>query len=171
MIREATPDDALSVATVHVRAWREAYAGLLPAWYLEGLRVERRATGWERLLENGCDTVLLHHTGPQLAGFACIGACRDGDASEDRGEVSAFYYLREHRGRGLAPRLLEAARARPREDGYRVVTLRVLRGNGRAIAFYRKAGFGFDGAEKTDVRRGFALHEVRLRAPAGGAAG
>ena len=37
---KATPEDALEVAGVHVRAWQSAYRGLLPDEHLDGLRVD-----------------------------------------------------------------------------------------------------------------------------------
>ncbi len=43
------------------------------------------------------------------------------------------------------------------------ITLWVLSQNQRAIAFYRKIGYEFDGAEKSLQLAGVSLREVRLR--------
>jgi len=47
-VRHATVDDAPALGRVHVRAWQAAYRGQMPDDYLEGLRAEERAAGWER---------------------------------------------------------------------------------------------------------------------------
>lgn len=41
-LRKATPADALAIATINVRAWQDAYRGLLPDSYLDGLSVPDR---------------------------------------------------------------------------------------------------------------------------------
>ncbi len=46
LIRTARPDDARSVAEVHVASWRHAYRGLLPDDYLERLSVDDREAMW-----------------------------------------------------------------------------------------------------------------------------
>ena len=49
-IRRARPEDAGAIAAVHVAAWREAYAGLVPAEALAALSVEARTAFWRRIL-------------------------------------------------------------------------------------------------------------------------
>jgi RimJ/RimL family protein N-acetyltransferase len=46
--------------------------------------------------------------------------------------------------------------------GYSRISLWVLFENTRAIAFYRKHGFVFDGRERTAAVRGATLREVRM---------
>ena len=47
-------------------------------------------------------------------------------------------------------------------SGYSTITLWVLDSNARAIAFYRKYGFDFDGEEKSEQRPGFTMRELRM---------
>ena len=48
MIRSAQPSDAAGIARVHVRSWQQAYAGLMPAEYLDALEktLTQREAGW-----------------------------------------------------------------------------------------------------------------------------
>ncbi|WP_156759003.1 hypothetical protein [Microbacterium karelineae] len=46
----AVPDDAATIADVHVRTWRHAYRGLMPQEFLDGIDVAARAERWERIL-------------------------------------------------------------------------------------------------------------------------
>lgn len=59
----------------------------------------------------------------------------------DRWVVEWVATAPEHRGRGLAPRLLEAILERGRACGYRLGQLAVLIGNTRAQRIYEAAGF------------------------------
>jgi ribosomal protein S18 acetylase RimI-like enzyme len=47
LLRPAQPPDALAIARVHVRAWQQGYAGILPASYLNQLRPEDRAAKYD----------------------------------------------------------------------------------------------------------------------------
>jgi ribosomal protein S18 acetylase RimI-like enzyme len=47
LLRPAQPSDALAIARVHVRAWQQGYAGILPASYLNQLRPEDRAAKYD----------------------------------------------------------------------------------------------------------------------------
>ena len=49
-VRPATVADAPAMGRLHVRAWQAAYRGEMPDDYLDGLRAEDRAAGWERAL-------------------------------------------------------------------------------------------------------------------------
>lgn len=164
MIRAATINDCALLAEVHIGSWRQAYGKLIPQSYLDSLDVVSRAQRWREILAEGESEVLLHFAGEQLAGFASIGPSRDDDATETWGELAAFYYLRPYWGAGLSEQLLSSACTRLKERGFSPTMLWVLRENHRAISFYKKYGFEFDGAEKADQREGFTLNELRMRA-------
>ncbi len=164
MIRVATPGDCEALAAVHVKSWQQAYVGLVPQWYLDGLSVRDRAENWRQALQEGSTTVLLDFENDELAGFAGIGPSSDTDALPTCGEVGALYYLQEYWGQGYSAQLLAAAVDELRNMGFSLATLWVLHDNDRAISFYRKCGFEIDGVEKTDTSEGFSLHEVRMRA-------
>jgi hypothetical protein len=46
LVRPAVLQDAPAIAAVHVATWRDAYAGLLPDDFLDGLDVDQRAERW-----------------------------------------------------------------------------------------------------------------------------
>jgi GNAT superfamily N-acetyltransferase len=49
-VRLATAADAPAMGRLVVRAWQAAYRGHMPDDYLDGLRAQDRAAGWERVL-------------------------------------------------------------------------------------------------------------------------
>ncbi len=72
-VREAAPDDCDAIGGVHVAAWRETYARLLPDRMLAELSTQRRAAMWRRGLGDP-DRLLLvaEDGGGVVVGF---GAC------------------------------------------------------------------------------------------------
>jgi ribosomal protein S18 acetylase RimI-like enzyme len=133
-------DDADEVARVHVRVWQEAYAGLMPDAYLEGLDPEAFATSWrERLLAPGPGVhSWLARDDEGVVGITTSGPSRDADAPTGL-QLYAINVLARGHGSGVADALLVSA------VGDRPAYLWVAEGNGRARAFYRKHGFTDDG--------------------------
>lgn len=80
----------------------------------------------------------------KVVGFASYGDFRD--SVTIAGEIFALYVLKDYYGKGVGQHLIQAAFAAL--DGYQEIILWVLEDNKRAIAFYEKMGFVFDGQEK-----------------------
>ena len=54
-VRIATLDDADALARMHVESWRWGYRGVMPAAFLDALRVEDRAARWRTILASASD--------------------------------------------------------------------------------------------------------------------
>lgn len=61
-------------------------------------------------------------------------------------EIVAMWVAGHARGRGIADALVEAAVTEAADGGATEVRLHVMLDNPRAVAFYERAGFAFDGA-------------------------
>ena len=164
VIRRAASDDPDRLAWIHVKTWQQAYAGLLPQPYLDGLTDElpERAERWREWVSAAPPWVAEVPPG-DLVGFASCGQSNDDDAPSTTGEVFAIYVLAEHWGRGVGRRLMNAALDSLRQTGFNEATLWVLDGNERARRFYEAGGWSLDGATKQDERDGFVLSEIRYR--------
>src|SRR6185437_3716035 len=163
LLRPAGPNDAMAVARVHVRSWQAGYRGLLPDGYLDGLRPEERAARYNFASENVHDPVTIVAVGDgMICGFATTSPARDPDVPED-GELCALYVDPEWWGRGVGRALIEAARLRLWETGFRNAVLWLLAGNARADRFYRMDGWMPDGLSRNDTVWGAAVDEVRYR--------
>ena len=81
----------------------------------------------------------------EVVGFAVYGPSRDEDLV-DAGEVVAIYVLSEYYGQKIGYRLMNEAVSRLGE--YPTIFVWVLEKNERAIRFYHKYGFEFDGCKK-----------------------
>lgn len=139
---------------VHYKSWHETYAGLVDAAYLEGITLEK-CTGIARRWP---DNIIVAKDGERVVGFAGCGACRD-EALPECGEVFALYVLKEYHGRKVGYALMNAALERL--EDYQEIAVWVLKGNDRAIRFYERYGFRFDGA-KAELALGGPNTELRM---------
>jgi ribosomal protein S18 acetylase RimI-like enzyme len=171
VLREARRGDELAVADVHIRAWQEAYRGLIPAEFLDALDPRERAARYtfEAADQAAPTTVLAVEAGGEgaserIAGFVTFGPSRDEDV-QGFGEVYALY-VHPDRYRGGVGRLLMAeARRRLREAGFTAAILWVLQGNTRAATFYEREGWLPDGTTRVEQPYGIRSTVDRFRRP------
>jgi ribosomal protein S18 acetylase RimI-like enzyme len=161
-VRPATVADAPAMGRLHVRAWQAAYRGHMPDDYLDGLRAEDRAAGWERVLGRGRErgVVLVAEQAGQVTGFANLGPAEDPPGA---GELYAINVDPAAWGTGAGRALLLAAQAELARLGFDETVLWVLPANARARRFYEAAGWAPDGAERVDEVLGVTVPEVRYR--------
>lgn len=156
---------------MHVAAWRDAYAGLLPGNLLNGLDVDERAERWRGRLAAlpGGLFVFVFELEGQVRGFVSGGPSRDGDSD---GEVYAIYVDPGSQGRGAGRQLLAAAVDCLSGAGFTEARLWVLAGNHSARGFYASQGWWPDGTEQPWTYHGVGegIAEARyvrnLRSPA-----
>jgi GNAT superfamily N-acetyltransferase len=133
-----------AVARVRVASWRAGYAGLVPDSELAAIGEPERLDAWvERTAASTEVSTLVALLDGEVIGFAAYGAERSdlAPAVAGRGEVYALYVHPDHWGVGAGHALMTAARAALRSRGDDAVSIWVLEGNARGIAFYRRQGF------------------------------
>ncbi|MER5207274.1 GNAT family N-acetyltransferase [Streptomyces sp. NPDC002825] len=165
-IREAVPEDAAGLATVHVQSWRAAYRDLLPGPYLDALDVEERAATWRtRLTATDRPTVLVATADDgRIVGFSCFRAWPYAEfAPGSTAELAALYALREVWGTGVGRALLAASTEALTAAGFRAAALWVFAGNTRARRFYEAGGWRPDGTAVREETGGRVLEELRYR--------
>ena len=139
---------------VHYKSWHETYTGLVDAGYMAGVTLEK-CTQTARCYR---DSTLIAKDGARVVGFASYGAYRDATLPEC-GEIAAIYVLREYQGKGVGYGLMRAALARL--SCYASAAVWVLKGNERAIRFYERYGFRFDGTQ-AQLMLGTPAVELRM---------
>lgn len=128
-------------AFVSYKGWQEAYGKILDQSFLDTLTYERNlknAAAWK-------DMTIIAKDDENVIGFAVCGPCRDEDHRE-AGEVYALYILKAYYDQKVGYRLMQAALNQL--AAYPEVIIWVLKENKRAIRFYQRCGFRFDGMEK-----------------------
>lgn len=154
-IKSAETDEELcGRGYVHCTAWQEAYRGIVCDRYLDTMTVEATTTRARNFPEN----TLVAKDKEKVVGFAVYGSSRDEDLP-NAGEIEAIYVLSEYYGRKVGYRLMNEAISRLKE--YDTIFLWVFEKNKRAIDFYHKLGFEFDGSKK-EWRLGTPVTIVRM---------
>lgn len=146
-IRRAVIDDAESLANIIVESWRTAYSSIIPENEItKFLDKQRRQQQFERFIQDE-ETILIGI----YEGIPCglVFANKDNDEQlEECGSIYSIYLLEEYWGKGLAANLMDKVISILKDEGCRRVLLWVYEENTRAIGFYEKYGFAFDGTKK-----------------------
>lgn len=154
-IRATAAEDAEALARLQIDVWEDAYADLMPATVFDERRatIDERIDRWHRILAEAPSRTTVAESSAGLIGFVSVGPARAEGVDVDE-ELWALYVRASWWGKRLGHALLVAALAE------RPAYLWVLRGNARAIAFYREHGFVDDGVTRTD-EHGTELRMVR----------
>ena len=148
-----TPEDIEGKSLVHWQTWREAYDDILPTEFQETMTLERCRFFSQKYPEN----TLIAMDGVKVVGFISYGNFRD--ETIQAGEIIALYVLKDYYGKGIAQKLMKEALTTLEQ--FSEIFLWVLKENKRAIAFYQKMGFTFDGQEKI-LELGKPITEIRM---------
>ena len=141
-IRAARPDDTGTIARIHVEAWRDAYAALLPAEYLARLDSKIEAARWSRA--SRVESTLVADADDEVIGYAIIGPARGRRGlhgrAEASGEVYALYVETDWREQGVGRALIGAAFDAFRRRGLTEAVIWCLEGNFAGRGFYERCG-------------------------------
>lgn len=157
-IRRATPDDAADVARVHVQSWQEAYKGLMPQSFLDGMDVGGRTTRWRTHMETpGTFPMNVAEVDGKIIGIAAAGKSREVEFGHEA-TIYLIYILEEAKGLGIGRRLMRALKQDLEDEGFTRAMLWVLDTN-PSRKFYEHLG-GKEMGEKQVELGGETLTEV-----------
>jgi GNAT superfamily N-acetyltransferase len=166
IVRPAVPADAPAMAALHVRAWRAAYAGVMPDEFLAGLAIEEREAMWRRSLTApdlapAERVILVAEVAGAVLGFTAAGHAR-GDDELGLGELYAINVDPPAWGGDAGGALLVGASAWL-DARFAASILWVVDANARARRFYENAGWAPDGATRIEAYDGARVSNLRYR--------
>lgn len=135
-----TDSEIKGKAFVHFQSWREAYLGIVEQAFLDNRSIDNCL----ELAMNTKDNTIIAKDGERVIGFVQYGKYNYDDL-EDAGEIIALYVLADYYGKGIGYRLMQEAMQYLSD--YPQIALFVIKDNQRAIDFYTRYGFRFDGQE------------------------
>jgi ribosomal protein S18 acetylase RimI-like enzyme len=171
-VRNTRAEDVAETVRLRAASWRAAYAGIVPAAYLDGIdtgpeMIERNVrylgespAGWHQLVaEREGRVVAFVMCGPERpTPEGARGGVR-------RGEVYSLYAHPDAWSIGAGMLLLAAARQRLAADGFTQCVVGVLEDNARGRAFYERQGLRPTGESTEIVIGGKALPELLYGGP------
>ncbi len=162
-LRRAVPDDAPTMATVHIAAWRTAYRGLVPNTFLDALDHKQRSEQFRRFIAGRkADTWIVECDGESI-GHLTIGPARDDDLdARITGEIWGIYLLPASWRHGIGTHVCRKAEALLYQRGFESIVLWVFDGNRRARQFYETLQYAPDGATRS-IDVGAELPTIRYR--------
>lgn len=158
LIRAAALGDASAMAKVFIRAWQQAYPGIVPDEVLAALDYDRTVRWLAELISRRTEgeTDVAEQAG-HLIGFVRYGTP---PGEQGSGYVFGLYVDPGAAGQGTGRALLLHAEGRLREAGCETVALHVFEANQRARRLYTQAGFRPDGSARVEPE--YQATEVRL---------
>ena len=164
-VRPAAPRDAKAIAEIHVTTWQAAYQGLIPDEVLKAMTIEKRLAYWKEAIEYSDPQILVALDADKVIGFVGFDRSRDPGTKSSVGEIWALYVTPAHWRSGAGLALWDGARDGLKEEGCTQVTLWVLLGNERALAFFEHAaGLKRDMPSlRTTAFGAVRLEELRLK--------
>ncbi|MCK9487442.1 MAG: GNAT family N-acetyltransferase [Dehalococcoidia bacterium] len=168
-IRRADEGDASRIASIHVRSKRVAYRAFMPDGYVDTLdQDEHRLNRWQPYFAAGIpeNRAWIAFVRGIPAGFVALERIRQPDtAPAGYLHLHHLHIAPEFRGRGIGQALLDTAVEDARSQGTAGLALWTQAGNGEARAFYERAGWQPDGAERGQQYRWeggeFTMDDVR----------
>ena len=151
-VRVAWADDAPGIGDLQVRAWRQEYAGLLPAEVLESLDADRFAAAWQTSLTKPQDArnrVLVALERNTVRGFAVTGPTSDpdGDPVAD-GEILELTIDPDQTRHGHGSRLVQACADTLLADRFTTALVWLNTADDVRRTFLTSAGWAPDGAHR-----------------------
>jgi ribosomal protein S18 acetylase RimI-like enzyme len=138
-IRRARAEDATPIARLHVKTWREAYAGCAPESAVRVLDLPYRHAVWVKMLDAGTRTILVGEQDRRIVAIGSSGPATSPEL-EPHGEINYLYVDAALAGRGIGRRMMAALAADLRTRGFTSAALGVVAANAAAIAFYERLG-------------------------------
>lgn len=166
-VRRAVIDDVAGIAALHVASWQAAYPGLLPQAVLDGLRPEQWWPRWTTTIREAAwpsrGTLVAVAEDDELAGFVDLRPAVEDEQDGRVGEIASFHVHPSCWSAGVGQQLMAASVEALTDAGFTTGALWVLDGNARAMRFYTRSGWVFDGTTQADDVGGTTIYDRRMR--------
>lgn len=145
--RLAQPNDAYALALVHYQSICHTFSHLLEE-YVQSRTLDDFERAWRERIEGETCTTNILVRDEQIVGFASVARSDDDDADGSFGDLDRIYLHPCVSGNGYGSLLLDWCLEALGKMGYTTAKLWVFEVNSRALRFYEKHGFCFDGKRK-----------------------
>ena len=156
LLRPATIDDAVGLATVQVTTWHKTYRGIIDQGFLDNFQVEGASVKQRERIETDNAYRMVATIEGQVVGYAVsnkIDSKTDTEPYPGEWFLYSLHVLPEFQGMGIGKALINNTKDEGKRRGFTRLIFGVFSKNESAKEFYRRVGaqfieelpFGLDG--------------------------
>lgn len=136
-IRLAGEEDLAQIAALYIENWQTTYRGLLEQSFLDSMDTAELQEKWRRYIAaEECGIFVAYDDGI----FLGFGAYEADDEPEDCIYLASLQVCSTARGRGIGTQIIGAIARRALQNGYRQMSICIVKGNDNARGLYTKLG-------------------------------
>lgn len=136
IIRFAEESDLKHIAELYVHNHKTTYRGLLSEEYFSSLTVESAENRWKKYLADG-NKIWVAYESDIFLGFT---AGKEDDELENTWYLDSLHVSENARGRGIGTELIRTMGKFAAQNGYRSMSICVVKGNDSAKSLYLRLG-------------------------------
>lgn len=136
-IRPAGPEDVKNIASLYVCNHRTTYKNLLPAEYFETLTDTYAENKWQKYIADNNNCVWVAEDEGAFLGF--VASTLD-DELPDVWYLDSLHVCESARGKGVGTALIKTVGKYALDNGYKKMSICIVKGNDNAGDLYRKLG-------------------------------
>lgn len=137
VIRKANDSDIEMIANLYIGNWKKTYIGVLPNEFLNSLEVSDGIQKWQEYLGKERCMIFVAYEDEKFLGFS---ACKEDDEIEHCLYLDSLHVSEASRGKGIGTKLLNTVGHYAYSQGYKCMSICIVKGNSNAKDLYEKLG-------------------------------
>ena len=146
-IRFSEKRDIISIADLYVRNHKTTYKDLLSPDYINKLDYEYGLQKWTDEFSDPKTVIWVACDGPEFLGFA---SATPDHKEDDTIYLESLHIMEKSRGKGTGTALIRTVAEYAKKNGYKRMSISIVKGNDRAGDLYKKLGARHDSYFKDD---------------------
>jgi len=149
------------LATLHIRAWQEAYKNIVPQEIMSSLSIEGRTKAFTEAIHGKSKNTYSCMLNNVVIGFVTLGNCRDSDIN-NAGEIWGIYLDPKFWRKGIGTELANWAIDYLKQSGFNKIILWVFKDNLPSRKFYESIEYVVGSLLKT-ISEEMRKNQIKLK--------
>ncbi|WP_234121323.1 GNAT family N-acetyltransferase [Clostridium hydrogenum] len=137
LIRKVNDSDIELIASLYIENWKKTYIGMLPNKFLNSLKVSDGIQKWQEYFRKERHMIFVAYEDKEFLGFS---ACKEDDEIKHCLYLDSLHVSEASRGKGIGTKLLNTVGNYAYKEGYKCMSICIVKGNSNAKGLYEKLG-------------------------------
>lgn len=137
IIRKVNDSDIEFIANLYIKNWKKTYIGMLPDEFLNSLKVSDGIQKWKGYAKKERHMIFVAYEDEKFLGFS---ACKEDDEIKHCLYLDSLHVSEDLRGKGIGTKLLNTVGNYAYKEGYKCMSICIVKGNSNAKGLYEKLG-------------------------------